>query len=103
MASECPFAFKRFPVPNFYRIVSQTGDNLVIIVLKAVDALALFTFAVDARNGAAAVAPVAVDFGNVLMDGWAKSSEETVRSRSLFGRNEIIEEKIRLTFFTSAE
>ena len=83
MPSKRPLAFERLSIPNFNRVVSQAGNNLVIVVLKAVDALALFALAVDARNGAAPVAPVTVDFGNVLMDGWAKSSEETVRARSL--------------------
>lgn len=86
MPSERPLAFQRLSVPNFNRVVSQARNNLVIVVLKAVDALALFTLAVDARNGAAPVAPVTVDFGNVLMDGWAKSSEETVGSRSLWSK-----------------
>ena len=84
MSSERSLAFQRLPVPNFNRVVSESRDNLVIVVLKAVDALALFTLAVDTRNGAAPVAPVTVNFGNVLMDGWAKSSEETVGSRSLW-------------------
>ena len=97
MPSERPLAFQRLTVPNFNRVVSQAGNNLVIVVLKAVDALALFTLAVDARNGAAPVAPVTVDFGNVLMDGWAKSSEETVGSRSLWSE-EVRKKKLKLVY-----
>lgn len=83
MSSECFSALEGLPVPDFDGVVSQARDNLIVVVLKAVNTFTLLALAVDSGNGASSVSPIAVDFSDILVYGWAKPSEETIGSRSL--------------------
>ena len=46
--------------PNLYCIVSESTDNLVIIILQTVDTLAVFAVALDASQSVTGILPVAL-------------------------------------------
>ena len=49
---------ERFPIPQLNRIVAQTRDDLVIVILQTVDAFRILALAVDALQLEIATAPV---------------------------------------------
>lgn len=73
-------ALQRGPVPQLDRVVPQAGHDLLIVVLKAVDALAVLGPTVDLLEDVPPVAPVALDRLDVGDDFRVKSAVEYVRT-----------------------
>ena len=61
-------ASQRVPVPDFYRIVSQTRHNFGVVILKAVNALGVLGPTIDALKVVLAAPPVVLDSVYVLDD-----------------------------------
>lgn len=55
-------------VPNLYRVITQAGNYLVVVILKAIDALGILGTAIDSLQVVIARTPVVLDRIDVL---WA--------------------------------
>jgi hypothetical protein len=55
-------------IPNLYRVISEPGNDLVIVVLETVDALGILGPAIDSLQVVVAAAPVVLDRVDVLQN-----------------------------------
>lgn len=85
-------ALQRAPVPYLDGVVSEARDDLLVIVLQAVDAFAVLRAAVDALEDVTAAAPVALYALDVADDFGVEAPVEYVRSVVLawFGFEEVL-------------
>ncbi len=78
-------ASQRVSVPNLYRIVSQTGHNFCVVILKAVNALGVLGPTIDALKVVLAAPPVVL-YGIYILDDWrVQPAIEVVRGVVLAG------------------
>jgi hypothetical protein len=53
-------------IPDLYRVIAETGNDLVVVVLETVDSLGILRSTVDSLQVVVARAPVVLDRVNVL-------------------------------------
>lgn len=72
------YTLQGISVPYLDGVISEAGDYFVVVVLQAVDPLAVLAAAVDALQVVAAHAPVVLDGVDVLDDFGEEGAVEAV-------------------------
>lgn len=82
---ESPGALQRRSTPHLDGVVPKTADDLVVVVLEAVNALAGDAVTLDAADGVLARSPIVVDALDVCKDFVEESPVKVVLSVQLPG------------------
>ena len=78
MACQNALTVQILSIPHFNSIVSQTRDNFLVIILKAIDTFGIFTAAINALKVVLAAPPIILYGLNVLDYGGVELAVKAV-------------------------